>query len=138
MLQDSSPVTSFFFWTLKNSWEYILYVSQVEKSVYIRCTQLGSRVISVRVVYNVEVKIASNDALPPVSCTCYEEQCVSLHTILPFDVSIHLSSLKVINESSIMLSVVIIKQNMYRTVYMGNSMITHVTFLRYWANWLMP
>ena len=68
---------------------------QVEKLVYIHCTQLGSRVISVRVVYNVEVKISSNSALPPVSCTCYEEQSVSMHTILPFNVSIHLSSLKV-------------------------------------------
>ncbi|XP_071790310.1 trafficking protein particle complex subunit 11-like [Asterias amurensis] len=68
--------------------------NKVEKVVYIHCTQLGSRVISVRVVYNVEVKISSNSSLPPVSCTCYEEQSVSMHTILPFNVSIHLSSLK--------------------------------------------
>ncbi|XP_022103870.1 trafficking protein particle complex subunit 11-like [Acanthaster planci] len=68
--------------------------NKVEKTVYMRCTQLGSRVISVRVVYNVEVKIASSDRLQPVSCTCYQEQSVSLQSILPFDVSIHLTSLK--------------------------------------------
>ena len=72
-----------------------ILIVQVEKTVYLRCTQLGSRIISVRVVYNVEVKIAAGDRLLPVSCTCYQEQSVSLQSILPFDVSIHLTSLKV-------------------------------------------
>ncbi|XP_072035114.1 trafficking protein particle complex subunit 11-like [Amphiura filiformis] len=66
--------------------------TSVEKTMYVRCTQLGSRNLSVKISYNVEVKVGPQTI--PVTCTCHQDVQVQLQAVMPFDVSIKLASLK--------------------------------------------
>ncbi|XP_071508821.1 trafficking protein particle complex subunit 11-like [Diadema antillarum] len=67
--------------------------SKVERALFIRCTNLDVRGISVRVSYKVKVNVGSGQG-SEVTCTCYQDQAFRLETVTPFDVTIRMASLK--------------------------------------------
>ncbi|XP_054749116.2 trafficking protein particle complex subunit 11-like [Lytechinus pictus] len=67
--------------------------SKIEQDLFIRCTKLDARSISVRVSYKVEVNFGSSER-SKVTCTCYQDQAFRLETVTPFDVKIRMASLK--------------------------------------------
>ncbi|XP_070572055.1 trafficking protein particle complex subunit 11-like isoform X1 [Ptychodera flava] len=67
---------------------------KVEKKLYIRALETGSRSISIRTVYQVKINVNHEKQVSSVLCTCFKDEYVVVHTVLPYDVSIKLASLK--------------------------------------------
>ncbi|XP_035690979.1 trafficking protein particle complex subunit 11-like isoform X2 [Branchiostoma floridae] len=64
---------------------------KVTRTMYMRCLQVGQRMLSVRVVYNIQVSIGKQAS--PICCTCVKEEIVPIETVMPVDASIRLKSL---------------------------------------------
>ncbi|XP_064613188.1 trafficking protein particle complex subunit 11-like [Liolophura sinensis] len=63
---------------------------QTSKWFYLKCLQTGVRNVEVKVVYNVEVSPRGQ----ALSCSCFTEENISLSTVVPFELSVKLMSVK--------------------------------------------
>ncbi|XP_071945007.1 trafficking protein particle complex subunit 11-like [Antedon mediterranea] len=72
---------------------------QIVRQLYVRCLQVGTRSIIVRVAYTVDAQVEKQASA--VSCVCYKDEDVKLDTVMPFDVSIRLTSSKFEEVSSV-------------------------------------
>ncbi|XP_077995405.1 trafficking protein particle complex subunit 11-like [Glandiceps talaboti] len=67
---------------------------RIEKKLYVRALQTGSRFISIKTIYQVNVDVSHEQQISQVQCTCYKEESIVIETVLPYDVSVKLASLK--------------------------------------------
>ncbi|XP_073257117.1 trafficking protein particle complex subunit 11-like [Porites lutea] len=65
---------------------------KILNSYFFKCSQVGSRTAIAKIVYSVDVPVKPNDT--PVTCTCVKEDSVVIKTVMPFEFSLSLTSLK--------------------------------------------
>ncbi|XP_044173925.1 trafficking protein particle complex subunit 11-like [Acropora millepora] len=65
---------------------------KMEKSFFLKCSQVGSRTVIAKIVYSVDVEVKPSKT--SVTCTCVKEQSISIKTVMPFEVSLSLTNLK--------------------------------------------
>ncbi|KAL9982030.1 hypothetical protein ACROYT_G010816 [Oculina patagonica] len=65
---------------------------KIERCYFVKCSQVGSRTVTAKITYSVDVQVESNS--PPVTCTCVKENSVVIKTVMPFEISLSLTNLK--------------------------------------------
>ncbi|XP_022802428.1 trafficking protein particle complex subunit 11-like [Stylophora pistillata] len=65
---------------------------KIERSYFIKCSQVGSRTVTAKITYTVDVQVEPNSS--PVTCTCAKEESVAIKTVMPFEISLSLTNLK--------------------------------------------
>lgn len=65
---------------------------KMERSFFLKCSQVGSRTVIAKIVYSVDVEVKPSKT--SVTCTCVKEQSISIKTVMPFEVSLSLTNLK--------------------------------------------
>ncbi|KAJ7378712.1 Trafficking protein particle complex subunit 11 [Desmophyllum pertusum] len=65
---------------------------KIERSYFVKCSQVGSRTVTAKITYSVDVQVEPNS--PPVTCTCVKEDSVVIEIVMPFEISLSLTNLK--------------------------------------------
>ncbi|XP_064653075.1 trafficking protein particle complex subunit 11-like isoform X2 [Lineus longissimus] len=63
---------------------------QISRNLFVKCLQVGDRLISAKVMYNVIVVVNEQQ----ITCMCNKEEKWKLPVVTPFEVSVNLNSLK--------------------------------------------
>lgn len=84
--QPEGHMQSFTEFTIKETKE------KIQRSYFLKCSQVGSRTVAAKIVYSVDVLVEPSSTT--VTCTCVKEERVVIKTVMPFEVSLSLTNLK--------------------------------------------
>lgn len=62
---------------------------KIERSYFVKCSQVGSWTVTAKIIYTVDVQVEPNSS--PVTCTCAKEESVVIKTVMPFEISLSLT-----------------------------------------------